>query len=168
MTTFNAGRDIVARNIVGGAQSPQALLFTGKNCVEVLYFIESPNADNLMIHTTDNPVIQTVHGEVTAHVGDWIIRHDGQFIVCKSRGPHGLIEAPIDFALMLARINYTNHRGHRRWRKIIPIRVDHGPNEYHPTKCSLLVAWDMELTPPIEKTFAFASIHAWEDLPDLV
>jgi hypothetical protein len=145
-----------------------AIQFTGSNCLEVLCFIDSPYADNLMLHTADSPVIQLRDGQtVVAYLGDWIIRvASGMYIVCQPRGIPGVADAPIDFHATMARIDYTNWRGQCRERKIVPIRIEHGPNKYHPTKCALLVAWDMDMSPPIEKTFALAGIHSWKDLPD--
>ncbi len=135
----------------------------------MLYFIESPNAGNPIIHATDNPVVQTAHGEIIAEPGDWIIRvSHGVFVVSKPKPyvPPDL-KTIIDPKLMMARIDYTNHRGDRRVRNVIPIGLTQGPNAYHPTKCTLLRAWDMVLSPPIEKTFALECIHKWEEVPDL-
>ena len=61
----------------------EAVQFTGSNCIEILRFIGGPwtNPD---LHDTDQPVIHTLEGQMTASAGDWIIKGvNGEFYPCK-------------------------------------------------------------------------------------
>lgn len=58
-------------------------------------------------------------------------------------------------------IDYTNHRGERRERRIIPnartlrfIATDH-----HPKLQWVFDAWDVERN--VERTFALRNVHSW-------
>lgn len=62
----------------------EAMQFTGKNCISVLRFIGCPDWDNPELHTTDNPIIHTLEGDLVASPGDWIIKGvKGEFYPCK-------------------------------------------------------------------------------------
>jgi hypothetical protein len=63
----------------------EAIQFTGSNCIAVLAFMGDREAVyNLDIHTTDNPVIHTLEGQLTASPGDWVIRGiNGEYYPCK-------------------------------------------------------------------------------------
>ena len=56
-------------------------------------------------------------------------------------------------------IDYTNHRGERRDRRIVPRRLWFGESPWHPGKQWLLDAWDVEAE--AMRTFAVAAIHSW-------
>ena len=60
-------------------------------------------------------------------------------------------------------VDYTNWRGERRKRKIIPLAIEFTSNEWHATPQWLLLAIDMETTG--EKTFAMSGIHEWMPAP---
>jgi predicted DNA-binding transcriptional regulator YafY len=58
-------------------------------------------------------------------------------------------------------IDYTNHRGERRERRILPqpagVRFDRTP--WHPEPQWLLLAWDFEKG--AMRDFAMTGIHGW-------
>jgi hypothetical protein len=56
-------------------------------------------------------------------------------------------------------IDYTNWRGERRVRQIIPLFMDFGSNEWHPEPQWLLSAIDEDDCK--QKTFAMKNVHAW-------
>lgn len=58
------------------------------------------------------------------------------------------------------RIDYTNWRGERASRVIVPDNIFFGSNEWHPELQWLLNAWDAEKDD--NRTFAMANIHKWE------
>lgn len=65
------------------------------------------------------------------------------------------------------RIDYTNHRGERRWRLIVPTRIDFRETPHHTPAQWVIDAFDVERHPlPAPRTFALAQIHAWEPVPD--
>ncbi len=62
------------------------------------------------------------------------------------------------------RIDYTNYRGERSWKRIQPMQVGFGKTEYHPTPQWLLQAVDVDRLVP--RFYAMKDIHAWsEDAP---
>lgn len=56
-------------------------------------------------------------------------------------------------------IDYTNHRGARRIREVVPKEIFFGEAPYHPETQWFLYATDVEKSVP--RTFAVAQIHAW-------
>lgn len=42
------------------------------------------------------------------------------------------------------KVFYTNYRGEKAERKIIPLRTYYGENEYHKEKQWILVVWDLD------------------------
>ncbi len=60
-------------------------------------------------------------------------------------------------------IEYTNWRGERRVREIIPLTLEFGVNDWHPKPQYLLRAIDVETT--TEKEFAMEGIHSWTPVP---
>jgi predicted DNA-binding transcriptional regulator YafY len=56
-------------------------------------------------------------------------------------------------------INYTNHRGERRNRRITPIDIWFGTNEWHAVPQWLLLARDEDICE--DRHFAMACIHQW-------
>ncbi|MFK4706133.1 putative DNA-binding transcriptional regulator YafY [Roseateles asaccharophilus] len=62
------------------------------------------------------------------------------------------------------RIDYTNFRGERGIRRIVPLEVLHGSNDFHPEPQWLLRAFDVEKN--AERTFAMRDIHAFDVLDD--
>lgn len=66
---------------------------------------------------------------------------------------------------MIVEIDYTNHRGERRLRKIKPINCEISSNKYHPKLCWMWNAKDVEDN-NIVKTFPVSNIHSWRELND--
>ncbi len=59
-------------------------------------------------------------------------------------------------------IDYTNWRGERRVRSILPQRIAFCANEWHPVAQWMIFAIDLDdKAPRIEKGFALANIHDW-------
>ena len=61
---------------------------------------------------------------------------------------------------MKVKIDYTNWKGERSTREIIPIRMFWGENEYHIGFQWLLEAYDV--TKDSARIFAMKYIHSWE------
>lgn len=62
----------------------EARLFDGTNCIELLYWMNIPDAGNPELHGSDHPVIHTLEGDMTTEIGDWIIKGvKGEFYPCK-------------------------------------------------------------------------------------
>lgn len=59
----------------------------------------------------------------------------------------------------LVRIDYTNYRGERSVRTILPLRIEFGSNEFHTERQWFLVALDLDKA--AERTFAMKDIHAF-------
>ena len=64
----------------------------------------------------------------------------------------------------IVEIDYTNWRGERRKRLVIPLSWTFAANEWHKTPQWLMRAIDMDTTG--EKTFAMSGIHSWKPSPD--
>ncbi len=60
-------------------------------------------------------------------------------------------------------IDYTNWRGERAKRNIVPMRMVWENNEWHPDTQWLLEALDIEKREM--RTFALANIHSWTPTP---
>lgn len=60
-------------------------------------------------------------------------------------------------------IDYTNHRGERRWRHIEPRRIYWGSTEWHQQPQWLMHAFDVEKVH--DRDFALSGIHEWSDQP---
>lgn len=58
-------------------------------------------------------------------------------------------------------IDYTNHRGERRWRNVEPRKLYWGRTEWHPEPQWLLHAFDLDKME--DRDFAMAGIHQWAD-----
>ena len=58
-------------------------------------------------------------------------------------------------------IDYTNYRGERSVRRILPERLYFGRTEYHPEDQWLLDAHD--LGKDVSRTYAMKDIHKWSD-----
>ncbi len=56
-------------------------------------------------------------------------------------------------------IDYTNWRGVRGRRDIVPMAISFGSNEYHKTDQWLLEAFDLNKGEP--RSFAMSDIHSW-------
>lgn len=56
-------------------------------------------------------------------------------------------------------IDYTNHRGERALRRIVPMRLVFESNEWHPEIQWLLEAVDVDRAK--SRTFALVNIHQW-------
>jgi hypothetical protein len=59
----------------------------------------------------------------------------------------------------IVEIDYTNYRGERAKRRVIPIRVYFSATEWHPEEQWLLAAWDIEKQ--ADRSFALKDIHSW-------
>ncbi len=58
-------------------------------------------------------------------------------------------------------IDYTNHRGERHERRIVPRSMRFASTPWHPEPQWLLDAMDVEKN--VERSFAMKDIHAWRD-----
>lgn len=56
-------------------------------------------------------------------------------------------------------VDYTNYRGERRVRAVLPLKVVFAATAYHPTPQWLLVVTDLERGE--ERTLAFSGIHGF-------
>lgn len=59
-------------------------------------------------------------------------------------------------------IDYTNWRGERRLRTIVPKFVSFGANQWHKTPCWLLDAYDVEANEI--RSFRLADVHSWTEV----
>jgi predicted DNA-binding transcriptional regulator YafY len=57
------------------------------------------------------------------------------------------------------RIDYTNHRGERSWRRILPLSLSFENSQWHPETQWILEAVDCDKN--AIRDFALASIHEW-------
>jgi len=57
-------------------------------------------------------------------------------------------------------IDYTNYRGERAERRILPDRLWFGAAEWHPDPQWILDAWDVEKQ--TLRSFALAGVHSWK------
>ncbi len=64
----------------------------------------------------------------------------------------------IDPAAVVA-IDYTNYRGERAIRRILPLRMRFAATEWHPERQWLLTAIDVEKD--AERDFAMRDVHSW-------
>lgn len=62
----------------------------------------------------------------------------------------------------VARIDYTNYRGERAIRDIVPIRIVWGSTSLHLDEQWLLVA--MDVAKGTERTFTMATIHSFSNV----
>jgi hypothetical protein len=58
-------------------------------------------------------------------------------------------------------IDYTNWRGERSERRILPSRIVFKSNEWHPERQWLLEAIDLDKGSLAFRTFALKDIHSW-------
>jgi len=63
-------------------------------------------------------------------------------------------------------IDYTNYRGERATRRIVPVRMDWGKNQYHTKPCWMITALDCDKDEI--RTFAIKDIHSWVEGDDNV
>jgi predicted DNA-binding transcriptional regulator YafY len=61
-----------------------------------------------------------------------------------------------------ARIDYTNYKGERSIRHVVPCSIWHGSTEYHADAQWYMMAWDTEKK--VYRNFAIKGIHSWKDL----
>lgn len=71
--------------------------------------------------------------------------------------------APSDTDPACVLIDYTNHRGDRDIRRIVPQRLWFGEAEWHPGKQWILDAWDMDRG--AIRSFAMTGVHSWRPTP---
>lgn len=64
----------------------------------------------------------------------------------------------VDVENQIVEVDYTNWRGIRSTRKILPIRIFFGSNEFHTESQWLLEALDIERQE--NRTFALKNIHS--------
>jgi hypothetical protein len=62
-------------------------------------------------------------------------------------------------------IDYTNWRGERGWREILPGRIEFENSEYHPDTQHVLYATDVAKHD--ERTFAMKDVHEWRTSPPI-
>lgn len=62
-------------------------------------------------------------------------------------------------------IDYTNYRGERAWRQIMPLSepLSWENSEWHPETQWVMRAIDIDKN--VERSFALASIHEWRATP---
>jgi predicted DNA-binding transcriptional regulator YafY len=59
-------------------------------------------------------------------------------------------------------IDYTNHRGERRIRHVLPLGIEHrAAPPWHPEEQWLMLAFDVERDEPA-RWFAMSGIHSWK------
>lgn len=58
-------------------------------------------------------------------------------------------------------IDYTNWRGERAWRRIIPNRISFATTPHHKEAQWVLVALDVDKAE--DRAFAVLNIHAWSE-----
>lgn len=56
-------------------------------------------------------------------------------------------------------IDYTNYRGERGVREVVPLGIRFGATEHHPEPQWLMDAYDVQKE--AERTFAMNDVHAW-------
>jgi predicted DNA-binding transcriptional regulator YafY len=61
-------------------------------------------------------------------------------------------------------IDYTNHRGERSIRRIIPIRIAFTTSQWHEGEQYFCIAWDVEKK--ADRYFAMEQIHSWKGVHD--
>jgi predicted DNA-binding transcriptional regulator YafY len=66
-------------------------------------------------------------------------------------------------AEQVVEIDYTNWRGERSKRRIVPMGLSWENNEWHPETQWMLDAIDVDKK--VSRTFALASIHSWTPAP---
>jgi hypothetical protein len=54
---------------------------------------------------------------------------------------------------------YTNYKGETSWRRVVPLRVRYGSNEWHPEPQWLLDVWDSDKA--AERTLAMKDCKEW-------
>jgi predicted DNA-binding transcriptional regulator YafY len=60
-------------------------------------------------------------------------------------------------------IDYTNWRGERAWRRVVPGALRFAATPWHPGPQWLLDAYDLDRMQ--ERTFSLADIHEWRATP---
>lgn len=62
-------------------------------------------------------------------------------------------------------IDYTNYRGERDYRRVHPLKLSFGSNEWHPVPQWMLEAMDLDKS--ALRTFAMAKIHDWFSIEEI-
>lgn len=70
-------------------------------------------------------------------------------------------EQPVPKPVKPVSIDYTNWKGSRRTRKVLPITIQFIKSEWHPEEQWVLLAYDLEEESTPIKYFAMATIHGW-------
>ncbi len=60
-------------------------------------------------------------------------------------------------------IKYTNYKGERAWRRVLPREIKFGCNEWHKESQWLMFAIDLEKD--AVRTFAMKDVHEWRNTP---
>lgn len=60
-------------------------------------------------------------------------------------------------------LDYTNYKGIRKWRRVEPLNIYRGKNEWHPKEQWLLDAVDLDDEDRV-KSFAMEKIHVWREV----
>lgn len=63
----------------------------------------------------------------------------------------------------VAVIDYTNHRGERRRRRVWPLDLVYGANEWHADELWQMLGTDLDKRQ--DRYFVMRNIHAWEEEP---
>lgn len=61
-----------------------------------------------------------------------------------------------------ARIDYTNHKGERAMRQVVPYSIWHGSTEYQAEPQWYMLAWDTDKK--VYRNFSMKDIHSWKNL----
>jgi len=65
----------------------------------------------------------------------------------------------------LVEIDYTNHRGERRSRIILPMRFDFIVTEWHPDPPEgQWICWAQDQKDGAVKAFAMSGLHGWKEV----
>lgn len=69
---------------------------------------------------------------------------------------------PETYPPRVVEIDYTNHRGERALRRVMPKQIYFGYSVHHPGQQWLLDAWDCGKR--ADRTFAMKDVHSWRPM----
>jgi hypothetical protein len=78
----------------------------------------------------------------------------------EGRPPVSCYDGGMSDDLKTVRILYTNYKGEKGWRSIVPGQIRFGSTEHHPREQWLMDAHDVAKNAP--RTFALRDIHEWK------
>lgn len=73
------------------------------------------------------------------------------------------MSAPDQIDAAIVTIDYTNYKGERRKRRIMPMDIEFRVTPHHTTPQWILHAWDIEKD--ARRSYAMKDIHSWEPAP---